>query len=606
MIVGRRRPRRFAPRVLDAHACRDVLRQGRGVALRLRIVRDLSEELDDNANAAAVGGLDAVNTSGVSVVYSYKDLIATASAVTASCSSGSSRSNSGAITREPSATWAERRNSNRHHHHSTNIPVSHQCMLFFWSAILFVVVRLPLRLYWDAGGLEEALQRCPAEVFTLPLWLFSRLVGNTRQGAPDNKNPNQQHSSDAAVYRIVPSDGTSASVGRRRVVYVGYRGIVFDRERIFLDRNTSVSSLDELMCWRRDLWYAAAAGMRSNGLHHHDDGERLTCVIAESGTGAFAFPRGTTRAGRHPRHHASSAPAPHAQPSADAHGQGQKNTIHVASLATVLQIHNGYYHWLTERLPALCLLRDVLQSNADTRILVDLRFHGAKEDNPWCMQFLNLLGIEASRVIPYDPCKVYSCDELFMTSPIPAYKTDPSLLDLVQRRILCQNKTRNSRNMHTAAKIWSRSHQKRTRAVRILIILRETSKVRRTAIWDGVHDILLREARQRHQYWDVLKLDPASMSVSAQIEAFSHADVVLGVHGAGLANALWCGRGARVCELVPINPPPIRYLFWHLSKSLRLEYHPYHVLSASWQDPWILQGADPEAIAAWVIASAIA
>ena len=138
----------------------------------------------------------------------------------------------------------------------------------------------------------------------------------------------------------------------------------------------------------------------------------------------------------------------------------------------------------------------------------------------------------------------------------------------------------------------------------ILIVLRKTSQVRLTDIWDGVEDVLLREARRRCQCWKVMKLDPATVDVSTQIQVFSRADVVVGVHGAGLANALWCRTGTHLCEIVPINPPPIRYLFWNLSTSLRLVYHPFHVLSASWNDSFI-NGPDPESVASWIISRCI-
>ena len=565
MVVGRRRPRQFSPRTLVMSKCRKLQGGSESPAVRLRIVRDLSKELDPDTTAEKMDS----GCAGLSEVQQYQIPIA------------------GIFPSKKPVAKPE----------LTQIPMLEQFILFFWSAIIFVVVRLPLRSYWDAGGLEEALQRCPTEMFVLPIWLFpqqsARNCLSARRG--DLKH---RHS----VIRVVPSSVLPRGSKAIRRVYVGYRGLVFDDDRIFLDRRTASSSLDELMCWRQDLTYATSAKSRSSG-------SKPEWVIAESGMHALAFPSDVTRAGRHPRHE-SSAPTPtqRLKPAASITDRGQ-STIHVASLATVLQLHNGYYHWVTERLPALCLLRDTLESHPGTKLLVDLRFHGAKEDNPWCMQFLHLLGIDSSRILRYDPTKVYSCDELFMTSSIPAYVTDPRLLTLVQRCILGEKLVNTniyaSANTGRATTMWNRPcGQELVPTVRVLIVVRRTSNIRRAAIWDGVHDILLREARRRQKRWHVLKIDPASMTVSAQVEAFSDADVVLGVHGAGLANVLWCRPGTCVCEIVPINPPPIRYLFWHLSMCLGLEYHPYHLLTSSWQDSWI-RGVDPGTVAAWVISSAI-
>ena len=80
----------------------------------------------------------------------------------------------------------------------------------------------------------------------------------------------------------------------------------------------------------------------------------------------------------------------------------------------------------------------------------------------------------------------------------------------------------------------------------------------------------------------------------------------MGVHGAGLSNVVWCrskenskdgssvsgggegtekniGKGTKLLEIVTINPPQIRHLFWHLATSIGVDYYPFHVMS-SWND----------------------
>ena len=49
---------------------------------------------------------------------------------------------------------------------------------------------------------------------------------------------------------------------------------------------------------------------------------------------------------------------------------------------------------------------------------------------------------------------------------------------------------------------------------------------------------------------------------------------------------MWCKRDTKIVEIVPINPPQIRFLFWHLASSLEMEYYPLHVTS-SWNDPMV-------------------
>ena len=49
-----------------------------------------------------------------------------------------------------------------------------------------------------------------------------------------------------------------------------------------------------------------------------------------------------------------------------------------------------YYHWLAHRLPALMLLKPLLEHDTHIRLLVDFRFDGAAADNPWVPQVQKL------------------------------------------------------------------------------------------------------------------------------------------------------------------------------------------------------------------------
>lgn len=63
---------------------------------------------------------------------------------------------------------------------------------------------------------------------------------------------------------------------------------------------------------------------------------------------------------------------------------------------------------------------------------------------------------------------------------------------------------------------------------------------------------------------------PAEMSVAAQVQAFREADVVIGCHGAGLANIVFCEPGTRVLELFPEYT--VSAHFWMLAGHFNLEY----------------------------------
>jgi capsular polysaccharide biosynthesis protein len=65
-------------------------------------------------------------------------------------------------------------------------------------------------------------------------------------------------------------------------------------------------------------------------------------------------------------------------------------------------------------------------------------------------------------------------------------------------------------------------------------------------------------------------LDPAKLNADAQIELFAEAELVAGIHGAGLANILWCKPGTCVVEIFHPRFQPNCYEI--LSGRLGLEY----------------------------------
>lgn len=48
---------------------------------------------------------------------------------------------------------------------------------------------------------------------------------------------------------------------------------------------------------------------------------------------------------------------------------------------------------------------------------------------------------------------------------------------------------------------------------------------------------------------DFKLFDPSNLSLSQQVEAFSNAEIILGPHGAGLTNILFCNPGTKVIEI---------------------------------------------------------
>ena len=65
--------------------------------------------------------------------------------------------------------------------------------------------------------------------------------------------------------------------------------------------------------------------------------------------------------------------------------------------------------------------------------------------------------------------------------------------------------------------------------------------------------------------------DLEGMHFSLQVEIFSQADIVIGAHGAGLSNILFCRRGTAIIEFIP-EGGNVRNFFWLLAEKVQLKY----------------------------------
>ena len=74
--------------------------------------------------------------------------------------------------------------------------------------------------------------------------------------------------------------------------------------------------------------------------------------------------------------------------------------------------------------------------------------------------------------------------------------------------------------------------------------------------------------------WEFAPSD--STSLRSDIEAFRSASLVVGVHGAGLANMVWCRPGKTVVVEICYNDArqaPCPQIYYHMAASLGLEYY---------------------------------
>jgi len=208
----------------------------------------------------------------------------------------------------------------------------------------------------------------------------------------------------------------------------------------------------------------------------------------------------------------------------------------------VLGIGGGgmnYYHWLVDVLPRIHLLKHGHIWPKIDSFLVD-------EPSPKLAITLDILGIDASQII-------YTYHYLTLASPLVIVPQFPQAqyrwrIDFLRETFLPHRDT-------TASKIEK------------IYISRSKASHRRVLNEAAVLDYLMPLGYV--PFW------LEDLSFLEQVSLFSQAQRVIGLHGAGLANIVWCPAGARVLEIFPSESIPTYY--WVLASQVGVDY--YYLLS---------------------------
>lgn len=238
---------------------------------------------------------------------------------------------------------------------------------------------------------------------------------------------------------------------------------------------------------------------------------------------------------------------------------GQKLGFYVSLLSAYTQ---NYAHWLMDSLPKLALLRSKLLTE-------NLNYIIPKNPPHFIVNSLNLLGIKDEKVLHLDE------EELILENLIlcrPAQNSGrPSKIHLLDiRKLLLSSLRQRKKDSFSSSprRIYiSRANSARSiiNEVEILPILKEYN-----------FEVLLCE----------------NLSFTEQVKIFSEANVILGAHGAGIYNQIFCDSGATIIEIY--NP---KYCH-HSSRIVAgfLEHHHWHIFGKhagqdfqTWVDPRKLQ-----------------
>jgi len=173
----------------------------------------------------------------------------------------------------------------------------------------------------------------------------------------------------------------------------------------------------------------------------------------------------------------------------------------------------NYYHWLIDHLPRLLYALKF----ADVRhrkLLVNARLTRFQRES------LELMGVEPSRLIGVEDDEAVTVRSVL----VPRLLSCSTVCHPLVRALVREEFTPTA------------SGQKRR-----IYLCREDAASRRLTNERELADLVARWGFERHLLGD--------MSFQAQVDLFSGAEAVVAVHGAGLANLLFCPEGATVFEI---------------------------------------------------------
>ena len=198
----------------------------------------------------------------------------------------------------------------------------------------------------------------------------------------------------------------------------------------------------------------------------------------------------------------------------------------------------NYYHWLFDVLPRLEILRKAgfLQNP-------NLSFILERPLNTFQRESLRYYGFNLPRVFFLQDFPYMECEEMILPS-LPGRIGDvpPWVCDFLRGPQVGLSSTTNKKNMYfiTRRKTTSRN------------LLNEQP------LLDSLAGL------------GVQAVEPQDLPFPEQVSLFANADVVIGTHGAGLANIVFCKPKSQVVELIPSEYR--NKCYWALAANIALRY----------------------------------
>ena len=191
---------------------------------------------------------------------------------------------------------------------------------------------------------------------------------------------------------------------------------------------------------------------------------------------------------------------------------------------------NYYYHWVFDAMPKLSLLREAKLLESMNYFLVPNYLYSYQK------QYLEYFGIPASKIINGELVKHIKADKLYVASTVRIHDHHPKWsLDFLFTSLF--------------------PHRGRKQRSKRIYIARGDASVNRKVINES-------ELITRLKKYDFEIHHLSGMSIIEQARLFNAANVVVGAHGAGLSNLVFCQPGQKHWNSTPTNMYDISFMMF--------------------------------------------
>jgi len=214
----------------------------------------------------------------------------------------------------------------------------------------------------------------------------------------------------------------------------------------------------------------------------------------------------------------------------------------------------NYFHWMFDILPRLHLQERSIANfgTVDTYYFTQL-------DKPYIRETLKELHFPVEKIQKLDKEFHMQFKQLVVPShSIPLRITKKRFVEVTLPKWICTYLRKQFLNTKHIKQYSEDDRAKRFR----LYISREDAKERKVRNEKQVFDHLKR--------FGFIKVSLERLSVREQIDLFANAEIVVGPHGAGFTNLVFCRPRTKVVEL--FNPDYIRPMYFQISNHLNLQY----------------------------------